>query len=222
MMLEVPAVPVLTAEGLASTALEVFHESGFCDDQLAGFGWDGEYVKKGIKDKILDLVVVEGMNKGELVEWITEVWEPAHQLELVTKDTKGDDAFQWFTDHIQVLNDITEILGIGKGLKQSLEAAVEVGEKFYKLRQLSGTRFAAYFSGSIAKFEKRMETNVAALRKRTESNDKKVREKAATLLRTICSKQFLLINLGVLDVYNILAVVSKQLQQVEQFPWNRG
>ena len=58
MMLEVPAVPVLTAAGLAETALNVFHESGFSDDQLAGFGWDGEYVKKGVKDKFLDLVVV--------------------------------------------------------------------------------------------------------------------------------------------------------------------
>ena len=52
-----------------------------------------------------------------------KVWEPAHQLELVTKDAKGDPLFQWLADHIQTLNDITSILGIGKGLEQSLEAA---------------------------------------------------------------------------------------------------
>ena len=34
------------------------------------------YVKKGVKEGILDLVVVEGMNKENLVEWITEVFEP--------------------------------------------------------------------------------------------------------------------------------------------------
>ena len=47
-MLEVPPVPDLTAEGLASTALRIFRESGFTDEQLEGLGWDGEYVKKNV------------------------------------------------------------------------------------------------------------------------------------------------------------------------------
>ena len=141
-------------------------------------------------------------------------------MELVNKDAKDDPAFEWFENHIQVLNDITFILGIGKGLEQSMEAAEEVGEKNYKLRELSRTRFAAYFGGSISNFEKRMETNVAALRKRTESIDKKVKEKASRLLNQICSKQFLLLNLGILDIYQLLGRISKQLQTVEQFPWN--
>ena len=65
-----------------------------------------------------------------------------------------------------------------------------------------------------------METNVGALRKRTESSDKKVRETAASLLNKICSKKFLLVNLGVLDIYRLLGSFSKQLQRVEQFPWD--
>ena len=220
MMLDVPTVPVLTAQGLASTALEVFRDSGFTDDQLEGMGWDGEYIKKGVKDKLLDILEIEGMTKDDMKEWVTEVWEPAHQLELVTKDVKSDNTFEWLTDHIQVLNDTATILGIGKGLEQSMEAAKEVGEKFYKLKRTSDTRFAAYFEGSIGNFEKRMETNIAALRKRTESTDSKVKEKASKLLKRICSKQFLLTNLGILDVYNLLGGISKELQTVEQFPWN--
>lgn len=217
MMLDVPTVPVLTAQGLASTALEVFRDSGFTDDQLEGMGW---YIKKGVKDKLLDILEIEGMTKDDMKEWVTEVWEPAHQLELVTKDVKSDNTFEWLTDHIQVLNDTATILGIGKGLEQSMEAAKEVGEKFYKLKRTSDTRFAAYFEGSIGNFEKRMETNIAALRKRTESTDSKVKEKASKLLKRICSKQFLLTNLGILDVYNLLGGISKELQTVEQFPWN--
>jgi hypothetical protein len=220
MMLDVPTVPVLTAQGLASTALEVFRDSGFTDDQLEGMGWDGEYIKKGVKDKLLDILEIEGMTKDDMKEWVTEVWEPAHQLELVTKDVKSDNTFDWLTDHIQVLNDTATILGIGKGLEQSMKAAKEVGEKFYKLKRTSDTRFAAYFEGSIGNFEKRMETNIAALRKRTESTDSKVKEKASKLLKRICSKQFLLTNLGILDVYNLLGGISKELQTVEQFPWN--
>ena len=42
MMLEVPPVPNLSAEGLATTALHVFHDAGFTDEQLEGMGWDGE------------------------------------------------------------------------------------------------------------------------------------------------------------------------------------
>ena len=51
---------------------------------------------------------------------------------------------------------------------------------------MSDTRFSAYFEGSIANFEKRNETNIAALKKRTENTDKKVRDKAASLLKRIC------------------------------------
>ena len=122
-----------------------FEEAGLQDEQLEGIGWDGEYVKKGVKGKLLDLLYVFGMNRDEMDIWITQVWEPAHQLELTTKDIKSDPLFAWFVDHIQILNDTTNILGIGKGLEQSIEAAEEVGEKFYKLRNISDTRFSAYF-----------------------------------------------------------------------------
>ena len=164
MMLEVPPVPVLSADGLAATALQVFHEAGFSDEQLEGVGWDGEYVKKGVKQKIIDRMEMEGWSKEELEEWLTEVWEPAHQLELVTKDVKEDNPLAWLNDHIQILNDTANILGLGKGLEQSIEAAEEVGEKLYKLKGMSGTRFSAYFEGSIKNFTLRLETNVAALR----------------------------------------------------------
>ena len=56
MMLEVPPVPVLSAVGLATTAMEVLCDSGISDDQLEGVGWDGEYVKKGVKDKLVEFL----------------------------------------------------------------------------------------------------------------------------------------------------------------------
>ena len=219
MMLEVPPVPVLSAEGLATTALQVFRDVGFTDDQLEGLGWDGEYVRKGVKGKMMELIEMEGWSKADLEEWITQVWEPAHQLELVTKDVKEDGPMAWFNSHIETLTETANILGIGKGLEQSMEAAEEVGEKFYKLKGMSATRFSAYFEGSIKNFERRMKTNICALQKRTEGTDKKVVEKASQLLRKIISKQFFLLNLGILDVYHLLASASKKLQKVEQFPW---
>ena len=144
MMLEVPPMPNLSAMGLASTAKEVFNGAGFLDDQLEGMGWDGEYIKKGIKNQILEILNID-MTKEEKSVWISEVWEPAHQLELTTKDVKEDKIFSWFVDNTQVLNDVTSLLGIGKGLEQSMEASKIVGEKFYKLRSLSDIRLSAYF-----------------------------------------------------------------------------
>ena len=131
MMLEVPPMPNLSASGLASTAKEVFNDAGFLDDQLEGMGWDGEYIKKGVKKKLLEILECD-MTMVEREDWISEVWEPAHQLELTTKDVKGDELFDWFVDVIQVINDCTAVLGIGKGLEQSLEASRVVGKKFYK------------------------------------------------------------------------------------------
>ena len=93
MMMDVPPVPELSAQGLATTALDVFRDSGFSDDQLEGIGWDGEYVKKGVKGKVLDQLEIGDFTKEEMNLWVTEVWEPAHQLELVTKDVKNDAIF---------------------------------------------------------------------------------------------------------------------------------
>ena len=85
------------------------------------------------------------MTDEEKTDWITEVWEPAHQFELTTKDAINMDKFEWLEDHKKIINDITTILNIGKGLEQSIETAREVGEKLYILKTLSDTRFSVYF-----------------------------------------------------------------------------
>ena len=220
LMLEVPPVKQHDAEGLAKSAKEVFTSAGFSDDQLEGVGWDGEYVHKGVKKKLIDLLDVPGMHFDEMIEWITEVWEPAHQLELTTKDARKMDIFQWLEDHIKIINDVTFTLNIGKGLEQSLKAAEEVNEKFFKLKPLSDTRFSAYFEKSIDNFEKRLNTTIEALRKRVDSKDKDVKETAIRLLKKVCTKEFLILNLGLLDIYRLLGSVSSQLQTVQMFPWD--
>ena len=51
LMLEVPPVQNDSTEGLAMTSKKVFNSAGLSDDQLEGLGWDGEYIKKGVKDR---------------------------------------------------------------------------------------------------------------------------------------------------------------------------
>ena len=220
LMLDVPVVRHHDVESLAVYAKDVFTNSGCEDEQFEGMGVDGEYIKKGVKRKFIEMIEIENMNTEEKDLWLTARWEPAHQLELTTKDTRKLDAFVWLETMIENLNEITKLLNIGKGLEQSYEAAEELDETFYKLRPLSDTRFVAYFERSISNFEKRLDITIEALRKRTESKDKDVKTKAAHLLNSICNKEFLLTNLGLLDIYSLLGSVSSNLQTVQQFPWD--
>ena len=38
------------------------------------------------------------MTDEEKTDRITEVWEPAHQIELTTKDARNMDIFEWLED----------------------------------------------------------------------------------------------------------------------------
>ena len=77
----------------------------------------------------------------------------------------------------------------------------------------------ACFERTISNFEKRLGITIETLRKRTESKDKDVKTKAAHLLNSICNKEFLLTNLGLLDICSLLGSISSNLQTVHQFPW---
>ena len=60
LMLEVPPVQNHSAEGLAMsmTAKQVFNSAGLSDDQLEGLGWDGEYIKKGVKKQLIKILEI--------------------------------------------------------------------------------------------------------------------------------------------------------------------
>ena len=80
---------------------------------------------------------IPGMSSDQKGNWITFVWDPAHELELAVKDVRKEDIFQWLENMIKQINEATELLNIGKGLQQSLSAAENLGEKLYKLTCLS-------------------------------------------------------------------------------------
>ena len=175
----------------------------------------------GVMAKLIDIMDKHpDMSRSQMVEWITQRWEPAHNIELATKDIKDlDNVFDWFNNHIRVVNDATEVLRSGKGLQQTVEAAEELSIKFYKLRALSSTRFSAYFESSLSNFEKSIESIIKALQVRSESKEKKVKDIAVDLLKHVVNKQFLATHLGLIDVYRMLGTYSSKLQEVEQFPW---
>ena len=111
LMLDVPVVRHHDVESLAVYVKDVFTNSGCEDEQFEGMGVDGEYIKKGVKRKFIEMIEIENMNTEEKDLWLTARWEPAHQLELTTKDIRKLYAFVWLD------------LNIGKGLEQSYEVA---------------------------------------------------------------------------------------------------
>ena len=172
-------------------------------------------------DKLINILDKHpDMTKREMNQWITQRWEPAHNIELATKDVEDSvDGFDWFNNHIRVVNEATEVLKIGKGLQQTMEASEDLSVKLYKLRTLSTTRFSAYFESSLTNFERNIEIIIKALQVRAESKEKKVRDIAIDLLKQIVNKQFLATHLGLIDIYRMLGIFSSKLQEVEQFPW---
>ena len=220
-MLEVPPVTHHDADGLAAMAKKVLNGAGVKDSQLEGVSWDGQYVRLGVMEKLIELLDIPGMDTDKKRMWITQMWEPAHNIELATKDIRDmTTVFDWFVEHISIVNGIIQTLNIGKGLEQCLTAAVEQNRRLYRLTNLSTTRFSAYFERSLSNFEKDFPIIVQALQTRSmECGEKDQREHASNWLKKILTKTFIMVNHGLIDIYRLLGTFSCLLQTVEQFPW---
>ena len=71
--------------------------------------------------------------------------------QYLTKDIREmTTVFDWFVEHISIVNGIIQTLNIGKGLEQCLTAAEEQNRRLYRLTNLSTTRFSAYFERSLS------------------------------------------------------------------------
>ena len=218
-MLNLPPVKEHNAIALADQILQGVRAMGVSDDQIEGLGVDGQYVKLGVKKQLVQKLEVPGLSSAKLQDWITEIWEPAHNINLADHDVRDMAMFDWLVRATNQVGDITEILGIGKGLEQCLDAASELDECLYRLKSYSKTRFAAHAEKSFSNFEKSFLIIVHALKERSESNTKKVRETAQSHLKAILSAAFIATHLGLIDVYRELALASCDIQTVEQFPW---
>ena len=71
------------------------------------------------KQKLLENLDIHDMTEQEKDEWITMVWDPAHELELAVKDVRKDAVFDWFELLISQINEATEQHTIGKRLQKS-------------------------------------------------------------------------------------------------------
>ena len=106
-------------------------------------------------------------------------------------------------------------------MQQSRDAAADLDEKLFKLRNLSDTRFVAYFGDCLSNNEKSLKISIMVLKEKSTdlSSKKEVRDKAGRILKQWKTQQWMMVNLGLIDVFTVLGNTSKSLQKVEQFPW---
>jgi hypothetical protein len=51
---------------------------------------------------------IPGMSSTQKRNWITFVWDPAHELELAVKDVWKEDIFQWLENQIKQINEVAQ------------------------------------------------------------------------------------------------------------------
>ena len=85
---------------------------------------------------------------------------------------------------------------------------------------MSSTRFVAYLYECLSNNEKSLSISINVLEEKSvSSSSKETQEKAGRLLRSWKTQQWMLTNLGIIDIFRLLGKVSKKLQTVELFPW---
>ena len=135
-LLGTPPVKDHTALGLAEQVKCVVTGAGVVDGQVQGGGVDGQYILMGVWDKLLDLLELgeEGMALEKLRQWVTVIWEPAHNINLADGDVRNLVIFDWLVRLTSCVGDVTATLVIGNGLEQCFEEAEESGQKFWSER----------------------------------------------------------------------------------------
>ena len=137
------------------------------------------------------------------------------------KDLRKESIFEWLIRDVNLINDAAGMLNIGKGLQQSIETAERLGLKYFKLRGMSDSRFVAYWGDCLINFEKDLKISIDVLKVNAVAALKpETREKASRVIKPLLTQEFMLLNLGLIDIYQELGEVSKMLQRVEQFPWD--
>ena len=172
---------------------DALHQAGNDDNQLSGFVVDSQYIKMGVLT--------------------------THNLNLSDVKVREKSEFEWLFRFTNIIQEITGLLNIGKGLEQMLDAAKDLEMKSYKLQGYCPTRFAAYFEVSLVNFIKTYPIIIQALAERKESKNKKVRNQAEKLFSQILDIKFVGILLGCRDIYRVIATTYSWLQLMEQFPW---
>ena len=70
----------------------------------------------GAIKKLIRKLSVDQMSEDDLLNWIFEMWEPAHNLNKADEEIRKLPIFDWLVSFTADVGEVTRVLGIGKVL----------------------------------------------------------------------------------------------------------
>ena len=174
--------------------------------KFASASFDGDYFIKKVPAAMFEKLEID----GELQDWYSIQWDPAHRLELAVKQSLGtrsqSSQLSWIQTEVHaVINEINEQRTHGlryEELMRSDDARVPL--------LLSSHRFASYGHRALRNFVSNYSTIYLDLKDREDTN-----------LNKINTVPFVLgLNFST-DLYKLISTASQLSQKVEMLPWRQ-
>lgn len=209
--LGVTSVTKHDGQGIADDICELCSVYGIQADQIAGFGFDGQYFHLKVDRKIKD--------KLQLDDTVAFTWDAAHILQLADKDTRKENI--WIDE---LCKDIASVLGkfsFGKTFESAIIKASELGIDFKAPLWFSDTRFAAYAHSVFKNFADNYQVVRLVLGKVAASDSTQAKD-ADALLGRIQKVDFVAKLLICVDLYSLMGILSQKLQMVNYPVWKKA
>ncbi|KAJ8042147.1 hypothetical protein HOLleu_13139 [Holothuria leucospilota] len=168
-------------DGIAQDISDMCKTYSIHSDQLAGFGFDGQYFHFKVPEKL---------KENSLRMKVRFIWDPAHLLQLADKDTHKE--CQWIDDIYKHIAAVLSKFSFGKTFEEAIAKASQLGLAFKAPHWFSDTRFAAYAHGMFRNFIDNYQVPTVVrqvLGKIAESDDQRAGD-ACSLLRRIRTLEF--------------------------------
>ena len=112
------------------------------NDQIAGFGFDGQYFNLNVHTKLQD--------KMKLSKNVNFAWDPAHLLQLTDKDMRK--SISWVDSICKDISAVLSKFQFGKNFEAALDMAHNLGVDLKAPTWFSETRFASYAHNVLKNF----------------------------------------------------------------------
>ena len=198
-------------ECIANDIKNVCKQYELQSNQIAGFGFDGQYFNLHVPEKLKE--------KLHLDDDVTFQWDPAHLLQLADKDMRKE--APWIENICKDIAAVLQKFAYGKTFEAAIDKAAELGVDLKAPLWFSETRFATYAHLVFKNFVNNYSVVRNVLEEIAETGGPRA-EDACNLLRRIRTIDFIVKAILLMDFYRVLGEVSQVLQRVNATIWEKS
>ncbi|XP_043189268.1 uncharacterized protein LOC122375015 isoform X2 [Amphibalanus amphitrite] len=194
--------------------------------QIAAICTDGQYHGLSVPSKFLEQLAKtqEDVRERSMSPCVPMLWDGAHLLALAEDSAKDEDKCLWVWAVVNSITRVTKRHTTGKGRELLRNAQKKLGLKKKCPRLWSTTRFAPHAAAVLKTFLYNMPAYLHCLE--AEYRTSTARPDAIEVLRNdlrllrddVCFRGQVA---ALLDVYQVLAAGSRDLQSLQKLPWER-